>query len=145
SHQIKDRTLGSKALRMRRDRDAAQGTLTETVPDSQRGAFTLSDDQVADLAAYGLRIQACYDYWPQDIEWALVEGQFYILQSRPITGVEFSWDADLESWQSAPDDDDTLWTRAFSDAVWTGAITPLMYSFRGAATSSGYYAVGNTL
>ncbi len=46
-----------------------------------------------------------------------------MLQARPITGVEFSWDADVDAWQTKPDNPDTIWTRAMSDEGWTGAKT----------------------
>src|SRR5437879_1292150 len=88
----------------------------------------LSKNRSQQLADLGSRITRSYNNLPQDIEWALADGQFYILQARPITGVEYSWDADLEYWQVTPDDPDTVWTRAMSDQWWTGAVTPLMYS-----------------
>jgi pyruvate,water dikinase len=44
----------------------------------------LSDRQVAELTALASRIEAYYGT-PQDIEWANLNGRWYILQSRPIT------------------------------------------------------------
>ena len=157
--RIRQRTLGSKELRIVRDSEAG-ATKTEEVPDPERLRYTLSDDQVVALATMGLRVTDYYDGLPQDIEWALADGQLYLLQSRPITGVEFSWDADVDSWQtcfpsnvqemnhrlgrtatgvsgtlhnyaqSQQDDDDCLWTRKNSDEWWTGAKTPFFYSWR---------------
>src|SRR6185295_7180089 len=45
---------------------------------------TLTDAQVVVLAALGRRIEARFGR-PQDIEWCLVDGDFHIVQSRPIT------------------------------------------------------------
>ncbi|RJT75623.1 hypothetical protein D6T63_17525 [Arthrobacter cheniae] len=44
----------------------------------------LTDRQVRQLAALGLRIQAVFGC-PQDIEWAIADGTTWVLQSRPIT------------------------------------------------------------
>jgi len=38
------------------------------------------------LVDFGTRIEALFDA-PQDIEWALADGEFVILQSRPITSL----------------------------------------------------------
>src|SRR6202035_3231395 len=44
----------------------------------------LTDAQVVRLAQLGRRIEAHFGR-PQDIEWCLVDDQFQIVQSRPIT------------------------------------------------------------
>ena len=44
----------------------------------------LTDAQVVRLAQLGRRIEAHFGY-PQDIEWCLVDEEFQIVQSRPIT------------------------------------------------------------
>ncbi len=45
---------------------------------------TLTDAQVVRLVQLGRRIEAHFGH-PQDIEWCLAEGDFWIVQSRPIT------------------------------------------------------------
>ncbi len=45
---------------------------------------TLSDNQILELEAMGRQIENYFGR-PQDIEWCLFEGSFYIVQSRPIT------------------------------------------------------------
>jgi pyruvate,water dikinase len=45
---------------------------------------TLTDAQVVRLVELGRRIEAHFGH-PQDIEWCLAEGGFWIVQSRPIT------------------------------------------------------------
>ncbi|TRO53625.1 hypothetical protein E2P71_05960 [Candidatus Bathyarchaeota archaeon] len=50
------------------------------------GRQSLSDEQIKELTEIGSRIHGIYGS-PQDIEWAIVDGTFYILQSRPVTGL----------------------------------------------------------
>ncbi|MCW5851201.1 MAG: phosphoenolpyruvate synthase [Anaerolineae bacterium] len=64
----------------------AEGTEEVPTPDDQRRLPVLSEDQVQALTATATRIEALYGA-PQDIEWALADGQLYILQSRPITSL----------------------------------------------------------
>jgi phosphohistidine swiveling domain-containing protein len=68
------------------------GTQEEPVPDALRAKAVLSDAQAAELARYGSQIEEQYGM-PMDIEWALVDGQFFILQARPVTALP---DAPLE-------------------------------------------------
>jgi pyruvate,water dikinase len=136
--KVKERMLGSKGLRIFRDPARAYGTLTEVVPELEQKRFTLNDDQLASLGEAGRQVTTYYHEIPQDIEWAFAKGSFYLLQSRPITGVEFAWNEALESWQAAPDDDEIIWSRSWADEVWTGAITPLMYSWRGSLYTHGH-------
>ena len=139
--QVKGRTLGSKELRVVRDKAAGKGTIRESVPETLRAAYTLSDKQAGELAEMGRRVTAFYEGLPQDIEWALADGVFFLLQSRPVTGVEFTWEEDLDIWPSIPEEEDAVWTRAAADEWWTGAITPLMWSIRGYWVHAG--AAGN--
>jgi rifampicin phosphotransferase len=62
------------------------GTQEQPVPNSRKDAPVLSDEQVAELANFGLQIEALYEI-PMDIEWALARGKFAVLQARPITAL----------------------------------------------------------
>jgi pyruvate,water dikinase len=135
---VRDRVLGGKEVRIDRDPDAAHGTVTAPTPDADRARFSLTDAQASELARLGLEVQEYYEGFPQDIEWALEGGTFHLLQSRPITGVEFSWDADCEDWQTFDEPDGVVWTRSLADENWTGAITPLMYSWRAPSWVAGH-------
>jgi pyruvate,water dikinase len=128
--KVRDKTLGAKTVKIVRDPKTGVGTVTEDVPAGQQAAFTLSDAQAAELGELGRRVTAYYGGIPQDIEWALQDGRFHLLQSRPVTGADFSWDADVDAWQPLSEDEDAVWTRSWADEIWTGAITPLMYSVR---------------
>ncbi|HEX4110208.1 MAG TPA: PEP/pyruvate-binding domain-containing protein [Solirubrobacteraceae bacterium] len=142
--RVKAKTLGAKEKRVVRNPETGVGTVAEDVPPQDRDRFSLTDEQAAQLADLGRRVQAHYSDFPQDTEWGYAEGEFYLLQSRPVTGVDLSWDADVDGWQwneAAPDE--TVWTRAWADEIWTGAITPLMYSFRARSfTHSSQWAQG---
>ena len=60
------------------------GTKEIPVPEDQREAPVLTDDERNQLVTLANRIEAFYKK-PEDIEWAIVDGQVYLLQSRPIT------------------------------------------------------------
>jgi phosphohistidine swiveling domain-containing protein len=60
------------------------GTVELVTPAERRDVPALSDDQVAELVAFGHEIETHYGA-PQDIEWAYAQGRFYILQTRAIT------------------------------------------------------------
>ncbi len=131
SLRVKEERTGAKEVRVIRDRDSAYGTITQLVPAEERARFALNSEQLLGLGRLGQDVMARYGGFPQDIEWVIGGGVIYLLQARPITGIEFSWDEDMEHWQTLPDDDEILWTRSWADELWNGAISPLAYSYRG--------------
>ena len=60
------------------------GTAERPVPAERRREPVLGDAESLDLARYGARIEELYGT-PQDVEWAMVDGEYFILQARPIT------------------------------------------------------------
>ena len=85
------RNLGSKLIRMEfasPQERAASGKLVTTVdtPPEQRNRYSLSDDDVIELARYALTIEEHYGR-AMDIEWGRDgnDGKLYILQARPET------------------------------------------------------------
>lgn len=85
------RSLGSKLIQMvfaTPDQRAQAGKLvhTEEVPTELRNRYSLSDEEVVQLASYAMVIETHYGR-PMDIEWGKdgVDGQLYILQARPET------------------------------------------------------------
>jgi len=144
---VKERVLGTKLLRVVRapaggdgETNPHEGTVTEPVPEPDQARFVLSDAMVSDLAEIGRRVQAHYGGLPQDIEWAYASGSWFLVQTRPLTGVEFSWDAEVDEglWARDEGEDGYVWTRDMADENWTGAITPLMYSLRAPAWVAGH-------
>ena len=72
----------------------ANGTEERPVPEARRRRPVLDDETAAELARYGARIEDHYGA-PQDIEWALADGELSILQARPITNLppaDVRWD-----------------------------------------------------
>jgi pyruvate, water dikinase len=63
-----------------------------SVPKSKQEKLKLKDDQIIELGKIGLKIHHHY-YFPQDIEWAYEKGKFYITQTRPITTIKLSEEA----------------------------------------------------
>jgi phosphohistidine swiveling domain-containing protein len=54
------------------------------VPSDQQSRPCLQDEQLKQLAEFGRRIEAFYGD-ARDVEWAWADGQFWVLQARPIT------------------------------------------------------------
>jgi pyruvate,water dikinase len=85
------RNLGSKLIQMTfstPEEKAASGKLVKTVDVEveQRNRYSLTDDDVVQLAKYAVIIEQHYGR-PMDIEWGKDgnDGQLYILQARPET------------------------------------------------------------
>jgi len=85
------RNLGSKLIQMvfaSAEEKAASGKLVNTVdvPAELRNRYSLSDDDVLELARYAIVIEQHYGR-PMDIEWGKDggDGHIYILQARPET------------------------------------------------------------
>ncbi|GAA4901324.1 pyruvate,water dikinase [Stackebrandtia albiflava] len=74
--------LGGKAVRI--DANGSGATATRPVTAELRHARALHDDDLARLVALGRRVADVVGA-PQDIEWAVVDGEQWILQSRPVT------------------------------------------------------------
>ncbi|MBU0621301.1 MAG: phosphoenolpyruvate synthase [Gammaproteobacteria bacterium] len=82
------RALGSKQQRMVFDaqRSAGRSCRIEPVPAADQQRFSLSDEDVLQLARYAVSIEQHYGR-PMDIEWGKdgIDGKLYILQARPET------------------------------------------------------------
>lgn len=74
------------ALKLRQHQlsPAGSGVCVTDVPDHLRAQPCLTDDEVRALASMARRVEAHYGV-PQDIEWALTETGFVLLQSRAET------------------------------------------------------------
>lgn len=64
----------------------SEGTGEKPVPSDKRKQATLTESQAVELSKLGMRIEQLYGQ-PMDIEWALQDGRFFILQARPITAL----------------------------------------------------------
>ena len=85
---IVKRSLGAKAIKMiyADPTLGRKGVATVDVPSAQRKCFSLTDQEVTELAVQALKIEAHYQR-PMDIEWAKdgVSGKLFIVQARPET------------------------------------------------------------
>lgn len=85
---ILKRGIGAKATKMVYTEDAAVGRTTEfvAVDPAERRRFSLTDEDVLELARTALRIEEHYGR-PMDIEWGRdgIDGRLYVLQARPET------------------------------------------------------------
>jgi rifampicin phosphotransferase len=79
---VRSREIGSKDVQVVHASDG--GTEEIPVPAEKRGEPSLSDGELLELAAIGKSIEEHYRA-PMDVEWALSDGRFYVLQARPIT------------------------------------------------------------
>src|SRR6185436_3252347 len=76
------RALGRKQLAVYAS--PAGGTLEQAIELARQSQPALTDAQIVRLTQLGRRIDAHFGR-PQDIEWCLVDDDFLIVQSRPIT------------------------------------------------------------
>ena len=82
------RNLGSKLIKMEfsEQREAGRSVRTVDVAEADRHRFSLTDQDVLELARYAVMIEQHYER-PMDIEWGKdgQDGKLYILQARPET------------------------------------------------------------
>ncbi|AQL42187.1 phosphoenolpyruvate synthase [Halorientalis sp. IM1011] len=81
------------------------------VPEEQRNERVLDEAELDRLVELGERVEDHYDT-PQDVEWAIFEGDVYMLQSRPITTIsedgESAATADGSGAAAAQEEEDVL-------------------------------------
>jgi pyruvate,water dikinase len=81
------RSIGSKLIKMEFTQAGEPGRVkTVDVPHEQRNRFSITDDDVIELAKYAVIIENHYQR-PMDIEWGKDgrDGKIFILQARPET------------------------------------------------------------
>lgn len=82
------RTMGSKKIRMvyATTQEHGKQVRIEDVPEAQRDRFSITDEEVQELALQALQIEKYYGR-PMDIEWAKDghTGKLFIVQARPET------------------------------------------------------------
>ncbi|MDS0477314.1 phosphoenolpyruvate synthase [Natrinema sp. 1APR25-10V2] len=83
-----DVTIAEKKVMYEKDEATGQ-TVERDVPEDKRTQRVVSDDEIDELMDLGERVEDHYGE-PQDVEWAIVDGEVYMLQSRPITTIDES-------------------------------------------------------
>jgi len=122
SGTIVEEQISEKDVMTVRDLD---GTHAEPVPADQRTRAVLSPAQAAELARIGVQIENLHGQ-PMDVEWALHDGHFFIVQARPITGLEGQTQP-LEEWNDSLTGD-YLWTNSNLGEAIPDVMTPCTWS-----------------
>jgi phosphoenolpyruvate synthase/pyruvate phosphate dikinase len=116
--EIVDKRISPKRLAIYGRKEG--GTETRQIESNQQKTQTLTEQQILQLARIGRQIEAYFGF-PQDIEWCLVDGTFYIVQSRPITT--------LFPIPEANDEDNHVYISVGHHQMMTDPIKPLGLSF----------------
>jgi pyruvate,water dikinase len=86
------RRLGSKEWKLVYEVGGIKGTRSVPVPEAERAAFVLGDDEILTLARWACAIEEHYSAvrgvpTPMDVEWAKdgISGELFVVQARPET------------------------------------------------------------
>jgi pyruvate,water dikinase len=112
------RAIGTKRLAIHAS--PAGGTREEAIEPERQEQPALTDVQVLRLVQLGRRIEAHFGH-PQDIEWCLVDDDFQIVQSRPITT--------LFPIPAAGDEENHVYVSVGHQQMMTDPMKPLGLSF----------------
>src|SRR6266851_775592 len=112
------------------------GTQEQAIDPERRQQPALTDAQVVRLAQLGRRIEAHFGR-PQDIEWCLVDDEFQIVQSRPITT--------LFPIPAAGDQDNHVYISVGHQQMMTDPMKPLGLSLWQLTTPRPMYVAGGRL
>ncbi|SIR95928.1 phosphoenolpyruvate synthase [Natronorubrum thiooxidans] len=80
-----DVTVAEKKVMHEKDDETGE-TVERDVPEDKRNERVLDDEEINHLVELGERVEDHYET-PQDVEWAIVDGEVFMLQSRPITTI----------------------------------------------------------
>jgi pyruvate,water dikinase len=92
--EIVVKTIGKQEQAIVRN-ERGRGTIQVPIQEMRQELQKLPDKKVVELAEIGAKIEEHYNF-PQDIEWALQEGQLFIVQSRAITTLKRKMEAPTE-------------------------------------------------
>jgi pyruvate,water dikinase len=132
--EIVAKTIATKQLAIRAS--PAGGTQEEVIDLERQQQPALTDAQVVRLAQLGRRIQAHFGH-PQDVEWCLVDDEFQIVQSRPITT--------LFPIPAVDDQENHVYISVGHNQMMTDPIKPLGLSFWQMTTPRPMFEAGGRL
>ena len=78
--------VGRKRLKVAEKLPDPTGQRLEPVPAGQQASVVLSAEEAGNIAEMAAKA-ACLRGGPQDMEWAMADGEIHVLQSRPITAL----------------------------------------------------------
>jgi rifampicin phosphotransferase len=96
------------------------GTKQQEIEPERQNTQALTDEQILQLDHIGRTVEKHFGH-PQDIEWCLADGTFYIVQSRPITT--------LFPIPEAKDQEHHVYVSVGHQQMMTDALRPLGLSF----------------
>ena len=120
------RHIGSKLIKMEYADSNEVGNTIQTVevPEALRNQFSLTDEDVTELAKYAVTIGEHYGR-PMDIEWGKdgLDGKLYILQARPETVKSQEQSADVQQTFKLKEHSDVLVSgRAIGQKIGSGTV-----------------------
>ncbi|WP_446009116.1 PEP/pyruvate-binding domain-containing protein [Candidatus Electrothrix sp.] len=86
SLQLRDRRIACKRFMVSSSLQDSTESRLEEVPSEKQQQETLEPDQISKVAHWAIRAEKHFGS-PQDLEWAITDNTFYLLQSRPITAM----------------------------------------------------------
>ena len=116
--KVIDKKISTKKLAIYALKDG--GTKEQEIEPERQNRQALTDEQILQLERVGRKIEEHFGR-PQDIEWCLVDGTFYIVQSRPITT--------LYPIPEADDQENHVYLSVGHQQMMTDPIKPLGLSF----------------
>ena len=119
-----ERRIARKTMRVVAAAAGANGTIAAQLEPEDADRAALTDDEAVRVAELALAVERRAG-WPQDIEWALHDGELWLLQARPITAVAPRWTRD-ESAERFP----SVVTPLTWEMVEAGFHRSLNHSFR---------------
>ncbi|MFB5662574.1 phosphoenolpyruvate synthase [Alteribacillus sp. HJP-4] len=132
--EIVDKTIAAQKLAVYGRKNC--GTETRQIDSHQQMTQALTDEQIRQLSRIGRQIEAYFGS-PQDIEWCMADGIFYIVQSRPITT--------LYPIPEANDQENHVYVSVGHQQMMTDSIKPLGLSFWLLTTSAPMRIAGGRL
>ena len=116
---IFERDIVAKKLSHRPSPNSPEGFAEDEVADASASQPALTDEEAARVAELAHRAERHFGR-PQDIEWAMRDGEIFLLQSRPITSLTTTPD---------PDGIHNIWDNSNIVDSYSGITTPLTFSF----------------
>ncbi len=116
---ILEREIAAKSLAHRPAPDSPEGFAAQEIPEPAASRPALTDGEAASIAELARRAERHLGR-PQDIEWAMLGGEIFLLQSRPITSLAARPD---------PDGVRIIWDNSNIVESYSGITTPLTFSF----------------
>jgi pyruvate,water dikinase len=104
--EVEQATVATKKLMHVKDEETGE-TVEREVPAERQDERVLETSEIDRLVELGERVEDHYGD-PQDVEWAIVDGEVFMLQSRPITTIEDGAAGEGAEGEASGDDADHL-------------------------------------